>query len=131
VHEATWPLQEVQANSCAQIHDELVALVRKEHLPRAARLVHSAMESVGKGHDWWRVWVPPRVKLETGATGPSWGELQKYECPQDGGSSTVVLDANGHLQRTPLVLHAVLHAVALSNPFFGGDTRSHVMTSLP
>jgi DNA polymerase I-like protein with 3'-5' exonuclease and polymerase domains len=71
-------LQVVKANSWAQIHDELLFLVREEHLPRAARLVRDAMESVGEAPGWWRVSVPLRVKLETGA---SWGELKEYECP--------------------------------------------------
>jgi DNA polymerase I-like protein with 3'-5' exonuclease and polymerase domains len=76
--ELNLPLQEAETKRRAQIHDELLFLVREEHLPRAARLVRDAMESVGMVPGWWRISVPLRVKLETG---PSWGELKEYECP--------------------------------------------------
>lgn len=65
----------------AQIHDELLLLVREELLPQVASIVKTAMESVADVVDedrgsWWKLRVPLTVKLQVGL---SWGELETYE----------------------------------------------------
>ena len=60
----------------AQIHDELLFLVRTARLPEVARLVRDVMQGSSSAVGLWDLSVALPVKMQVG---PSWGELNEYD----------------------------------------------------